>query len=784
MAFETLGLGGVLKFDADAAVSKMHAAERGFGKVEQAADSLGGHIGNLKHSMETFSATELAVGLGLGLGLEQLIHHGIKANEEMHKNAMGMAIVFSAATKQPYEQALELSEAIIPRLKDVAAQTAAEGDAAVGVFQKVAPSLIGLHATGNEMISVTKGILSAVGALEGAGASYDDVSGSVNRLARGVMLMKDPFTMTAKSMGLLKESAQEWAALSTDARLKRILEITNKFNEYNKPLSESFGASWRTLKSLAEETLEEGFSGLFSSIKTTMKDLVDYGMKWKETIYESAAEAGQILVPAFQFLVHQVLLFYGHMRDAYNWLSSIVDKVKSWAGSLGIDFGGVTKSVASFLTQFALLMTVAVPVVTVVSSIGGKFWGLGQLALTVGRFLISALAPVVPYLGTIALVVGILVAAFYAFRQEGETTFETLKRAAMMVWGHIAPLWESLKTLWEPLQGFLNTLWPLVKTIFTSIVTLLRDLVFPLVGSIVTLLMPLVTWIWNLAVGLVSGILSVLGVVVKFITDSINWFMGLGSTVSAVWDSIVSVIVPVATFIWELLSTAFSAIWNVLSAIFYALVEIGNFVVSIFKPLWDGLVEGALLWWNAIKWYGEYLVLQFTPIWEGIRDVIKLVGMAIDEFIVGAIKVAASTLGLLLDGFNAITSLVGSQSDYLVETAKKLRDFGETGKWGRGEEKKAPEAPMDSGGMSLAQKANDASAENMSKMAPKDIERLKDHLKIENKLDIRMNASLNTDGRKTAAATARHKAEIGERAGFTQSPWQRQFIQVTSTETT
>jgi len=189
-------------------------------------------------------------------------------------------------------------------------------------------------------------------------------------------------------------------------------------------------------------------------------------------------------------------------------------------------------------------------------------------------------------------------------------------------------------------------------------------------------------------------------------------------------------------------------------------------------------------WFGILKSVGAWIWEQFKPMWDGIVVVAQVLGNAIEHWVVGAIRSAAGMLATLLDGFNAITSWLGVGNDNLIATAQKIHDFSE----GKSNPKMADNGGAsgtgDSGGMSLAQQATSTSGDNMSRMSPKDISDLKKNLKVENKLDIKLSAALNTDGRKTAGATARHKAEIGERAGFTQTPWQRQFIAITSTEQT
>lgn len=237
-------------------------------------------------------------------------------------------------------------------------------------------------------------------------------------------------------------------------------------------------------------------------------------------------------------------------------------------------FGNLPPGMQSFLVWAMLIAALIGPVLMAVGGLVSGFGALAGVAATVGIGL-------APLLGWIALIVAVVAAAAYMIYQhwdELKAKFQPLIDAVMGVWNKLVNLFAN-----SPLGGFIKGL----------------------AGVIVSVLGGVVMAVINTLVGVFTGLFTLIGGWIDFITAILNGdFAGAWEAVKTMWSGAVQVVVSllmgigeavgsVAAALIDGLASAFSAVWEKAKSVFSGAGEwFRRIGVSIMEGLRNGIDAG------------------------------------------------------------------------------------------------------------------------------------------------------------------------------------------------
>lgn len=741
MAFQNIGVGGTLSFDSGSAVAGMGRAMSGFMGLHKSAESVRGSMEKMSMGISKFNVVGAALGAIGGLSLGGLVKQGIDFNNEMEATQVGIATITKAITGMPMADALQMSEQAMHRLVSVAAEAPGELSDITDIFQKMVGPMMSSGATMNQILDSTKGTAIAAAALK---MPFSDVGSAMSKLAAGTFRAGNDVHLMLRSMGLIHETTQEWKALLPEARLKRMNEILGEFAQHGELVGGGFDALKGTMMSIMKTMTAAFTSGIFERLKTRMKAISDTFLKTQDSSVEMAKNIGEKLGAAFDFVVEQVTIFFRSVKTAFNWAEGAIQRVSGLMERFGIHIGGDTaKNVAGIGFQFLAWTAMIAPVLTIGAKIFSMFSGLFTV--------ISSVVEIAAALAWPLLVVAAVAGTVYlAFRNNHEA---------------LSSLYDSVGRLGTLFTGIAAQAMPMIDTIidaFKGLATAFEAALKP-VGEIIAQVVDLAVSAFEL---IAPRVVALVGPVIATILDIGTSLMGalggafsfIGTILSVVFGIVKAVVFPIVGFLLDIfipiITVAFQVIGAVASIIFAAL-------------------EGVF---GILSWIVKAIIDEVKPAWLGMVEDMKAIGAAIYEFLETPIKVIVGVMATLLGVIVDIVNFVGGSAKGLAATVQSMKEF--SGQKLTPAEKAHAQAALNSLGTKAAVSATGTQVAAAGAKTPSKEEKPK--FDFNAKIDIKN--KLHMDGRHVAAATARHQTEIEERAGFNQTPWQKQAVAISGTK--
>lgn len=231
-----------------------------------------------------------------------------------------------------------------------------------------------------------------------------------------------------------------------------------------------------------------------------------------------------------------------------------------------------------------------------------------------------------------------------------------------------------LKSAWQGVSSFFTGLWSGIKNVFSTSIDAIGNFlkkwgttILAVLGGPLGILVKLIVdhWdqikaktmeIWNGLVGVIKGVLTTIGNVVKvglMLVQSI--FQGAWTVISsltqAAWNILVAVMKtvwqPVADFfknLWDGVKNVFSSVWNSIKDVISPIIQ---GIVDYIKNTWNQNIENIKSMLNALKnffstiWNAisstvksivSALATALKPIWDGISNTVKAAWNAIKTF--------------------------------------------------------------------------------------------------------------------------------------------------------
>lgn len=480
MAFENIGLGGILSFDADRAVTQMSRASAAFSTLEKNFGSARSSIAQLSNSLQGLNFLSIGLGAAGIAGFGAIATSAISAKAEFESMQTQLATSFNVlAGGGKMKEGLALAKEEMKAIERLAVQAPGGAQDLLQIYKQIVGPM---SVQGQSLEQVREMTFGASIAAKGLGISFDEMGFGLSKLVAGTVQSDDRIFKMSKSMGLIKMDAAEWNALTPVERQKQLNSIMGKYRE----AGDAVGATWEaTLSTLGDimTVMKRAFIGpMFDALKEKISNFNDQFLK-SQARFESMGEAiGAALMPAFEFMfeilgeiVERGKQFVGWLMKAKEAIDelrySISPEMSQKIGDMGVAAGALAVGVATVLPMLGLMTTFLGPV----QHLFGSIFGVAKGLLLTIKALPTLLAYMIPALTPILFILGAVGLAFLAFRRDGEGIVDTFMR-----------IFEVLKSAWEGFtSGFLQGIdgiveplmmaWNNIRDSFTFLVDYLAD---------------------------------------------------------------------------------------------------------------------------------------------------------------------------------------------------------------------------------------------------------------------------------------------------------------------
>ena len=234
------------------------------------------------------------------------------------------------------------------------------------------------------------------------------------------------------------------------------------------------------------------------------------------------------------------------------------------------------------------------------------------------------LAPLLPIVAAIALVVGAIVACI--------VYWDEIKSAVISA---ATSIWETLKSTWESISGF-----------FSSIGTWIYDNV--------------ISPVLNYFLGLWEGIVSAFHIVID------PWIEIIRRAIPLIYQNIIQPIAQFFVGLWNGIKSGLQNAWSFISEIFSIVAGFVNEkviqpVTTFFANLWSGFKNGASNAWNGIKsifspvasFFGDI----FSKAWSKVKAVFSVGGKIFSGIKDGIVSAFKSVVNVIIKGLNKVVSV-------------------------------------------------------------------------------------------------------------------------------
>lgn len=825
MAFENIGIGGVLRFDIRGAVANMNVAGRAFNNVRTSADKLSVSVGKIGSGLAGLSIGGGLTALAGGLTIGGLVREGVQFNAQMQSGRLAIATILSAVTKTPLNENIDKAANAMDRLNVLAAQAPGEVGDLVNIFQLLTGPMTSAGADMETILQNTKGTAILAGVLK---RSYQDTGSAIAKLQAGTIESGNDIIIMLKSMGLLTESTEEWREMLPEDRLKRVNQIMATFKESGDRVGETFEAQASTVKSLGKIILGAFTEKLFASMTKHMGALAKKFYDNEKAIMATARALGETFGNAIQFVSEQL---FEVARLAHEMFTAARARVYDFMGALdrlGLSIDKQILGKIIFTTGAIGTMALALgPVMMIFGAIASKVMAIFSIVSGLVGALGAVASLVAPLAGTLATV-GMI---FLAFRKAGEGPMNTINRGLVFARTNLNEIWASIgpgiKVIFAALQRFAIVLRDVFIGQILSHVRIVITMMVDQFRTMVRVLKP----IFDLAAKTFARVLDVVGpVLAKVIAAVLPMFRALMKIRMAIQLGLVQAFVALKPAI-EIVIGLFMLI---LEIAMWAVGKIAWAVENIMVPVIEGaawvlnkIIDVLIAIVDGVMWVVDVVRGVFAAAWNFLGDVVKTIGGVINDYIVEPIKrvigMLSDAVGWIGDTVGAVGSAVAGAANAVGTAASDAASYG-VSKLGDavgflGQTLGLVEKEQKNGetwsqmmwkmGMSAEEYEMRVNSLKATLFALRDVAvatynslkgiatatlgafsgpSVENQITTTNITDKRQEIAVQVgvtnktdlciDGRKVASATQRHETEIMERSGFSNTPWQTRRAQV------
>lgn len=644
---------------------------------------------------------------------------------------LGESLKYGGLVARNVGMSLETTSGILGKLADAGLRGSIGGTALSHALEKLAkPSKHGgelIEALGLKMTKTEKGSLDFVDIVDQLNTKLKDV--------------KDPLERTRIATEIFGvQGARAFNALAAAGK-----KSTNKLIADLERASEGEGAAAIAAGKRMDNFMGalELFSGqveafankLFLPMMEPLKNALKAGSEFIESILVGIGElykAGGDTEKRYDALVKlwgaggetMVAVAYG-IIDAIEGLRSGLKSALEGARELFSFFGATlsgetVRSLVKFAIMFGVIAGAVAPVI-------GALWAIHYVITAIIWPAISGTFAVITgtLLGPLTLVAAGLMAVFLMVRRDGESVGETFSR-----------VWDGIKQGAEAVWGVLTQIW-----------TGLRQAFVPGIERLATV------WI------------EVSGVIKAALNDVASHFSMLAGDASVDWQEVGQIVGAVIMTAAELFVRLFAAGAVILGVLAKTILTVSELLLSFMVPVFGEVYLAAMKIWDALV-----MIFSGDQIMNGMVNLAK----GIFDFVVIPLKSVLMQIIALADAVGGGGLVPEAIRDFALKPEKigtdKPKAAGGAFDTIIGNTPARPRVVEDS---RARQEFDSLGKEVLAKRAAAGTK-----VDVNVKADIPpaqidINNTMKVDGTTLALASERHKQEVGERAGFKTTPWQR-----------
>lgn len=624
---------------------------------------------------------------------------------------------------------------------------------------------------------------------------------------------------------------------------KALSDLTKKLEKAGTAFKDKFGrpigaAAWmaqqrmNTVKgriTLLKSSIEAFFITIFQGFLGPMKDRIDSITKsFNNVLFALQALEGDDSVKNQNKLIAK----YGRttmqvalgVRDALGMVRSMWSAVGNALKKVGMLFGrtigkGAIRTVVKLVLGFTMILASIAPLFVALFGIKMIFGAIASIAS--GAFIIIK-AAALPVLAVVAAIAAALLIA----RNEGESLGQTAMRLLSGIATAIMALYNTaIKPLflgiWSIIRAFtvgMSAFWAEVIAKIKAHVTSVIMVFGRAVALVISILTPVFSIIKSIILRLrpvfkayIRYQLAVWGVMIKIGKG----LMGVAEAVGNIIKSILSILRPMLEEIGSIFSAIFSGlyklmttVWNVAGKIISFLLDATKKWLLFLKPIFTILAKIIVVFYRIGRVIVELLIAPIrvmiqmlttigSIVWEKIKpgfsaiggtlktvySFILRIGKAVISVLVTPMKKLAEFMALALYKLESVAKYIPGLS---VANVRKLRQAMEAFAGTAITVKQPALGPIRRARRvevkQYTKAQHLAQSEAALKAAKLREKREAAKVTIKDKRQYSFKSQSSIDGRCVASATARHRVEIEERAGFGVTPWQRRAVILRSTD--
>jgi TP901 family phage tail tape measure protein len=501
-------------------------------------------------------------------------------------------------------------------------------------------------------------------------------------------------------------------------------------------------------------------------------------------------------------------------------MAAVRDVINEIGSAFGDSFGGTT------IRQIAKVVTVAIALAGIFGPMLGGLMILKFVVGGVASVVIGALMAITAVAWPIVVVVGAIAAALRILRNDGESLADTAIRLLTDIYNFargiysdaLQPLFQGIfnviRAFTVEISGFWNEVAGSIKNIIlgsieivTSAIKILITVLKPvgaIISKVLTGLRPVFMSVVRFLMVIAQAVIRIGQTVMNFfktvaraaaaVISSLRPVINLIITIVKTWVTwITTLISKVVTFISRLISVvgaAFTRIWAYIIPIIKAVKWVIKLMAALGQVIWQvwvGALRGVFNWISKIvTWIWHKMkpgVMAVVNAFKVFLNFVVKIGSMLKAVILKPLRLMAWGLHKVLQGMIKMVSLIpGVTASSLRAMSESLRLFSEGDK--KPVKRFRGRIGADAGRFLLPMWMTRKVAAEHAKLAEQKKERRKTELakkakpkiQLTDKRQINLKNTLCLDGREVAGATARHKLELNERAGYGTTPWQRRAV--------
>jgi len=492
MATESYNVLAKLELGAQQAVKGLDGIVKKLDGLKGAVEKINVNFGGLVSKALAFGAAYFGIS-AMVRGVKSLAGEILSASADTEALTASLATVYSAVEKVSFTQATNDAKVLFKVFERVAIQSTATTQELMQVFQGIYGPLRNAGLTIQQIVDTTNNAAVAAAAL---GVDFAQASRDISAMARGTAGLDVKTFSLLQSMGLIKETTEQWNQLAPDKRAKKLMDVMGKIGGQ---AAEAYGRTWKGLSSTFVDIMsafKRAFgTAVFERLKKTLEQINAYLLTNRVRIEGYLRALGEKVGVIFDRVITKA-------AHAFQYVTTHADSIRAKIAELYARFErlkpiiaeGAKIAMAISVASFALntispmlnlmfgvfkaapmvvggMMTMASSlagaftwIITKVSMLGVIFEGLGAggvMSALGGSF--SALAGTVfaaiaPF-AAVALVIAALVLGFMRFKDTLMDMLQPLiasfKSIGSQLYSIFKDLWIALKPMLEVIGGVL-----------------------------------------------------------------------------------------------------------------------------------------------------------------------------------------------------------------------------------------------------------------------------------------------------------------------------------------